>query len=101
MPRVVATVRNCRLSWPPPWRLPRHRRADFVLGQSHRRPGGGEQGRRPADLHARRGRGGLFRNGSLEIDFTERAEVIGRIADVLEAGSRVTVRSPRGTELQM
>jgi aminopeptidase len=43
----------------------------------------------------------LFRNGSLEIDFTERAEVIGRIADVLEAGSRVTVRSPRGTELQM
>jgi leucyl aminopeptidase (aminopeptidase T) len=43
----------------------------------------------------------IFRNGSLDIDFEAQSRVIGRVADVLERGSHVTVRSPLGTRLDM
>lgn len=43
----------------------------------------------------------VFRNGSLDIDFLERKEVIDRVAKVLEAGRRATVASALGTRLQL
>jgi leucyl aminopeptidase (aminopeptidase T) len=43
----------------------------------------------------------IFLDGSLEIDFLAQKKVIDRIAAVLEHGSTVRVRSPRGTDIRM
>lgn len=43
----------------------------------------------------------VFLDGSLDIDFMERKAVIDQVARVLDNGTEVRVRSPRGTDLWM